>query len=190
MKPGADFKPITGKNVVLKARDASFLRDYYARRLRPDVLEWADVWPKNPSYEEVRLSFATQEESPKDWRLWIHSFAGRLVGEASLMDIDRSNRRAEFGICIFDPDYWQKGFGTEAGRLFLADAVKRFGLELVYELGCCSGKVDFHPRSLADPAFFKYLLNVADTVRHLFPEFLQAVVVKAGDEDIDLPVRG
>lgn len=132
MKPGTDFKPITGKLVVLRPRSQSLLREFYAKRLRADVLEWAEVWPANPTYEEVRLSFAAQEESSKEWRLWIHSFAGRLVGEASLVDIDRGNRRAEFAICIFDPDYWQKGFGTEAGMLFLQDAVRRFGLELVY----------------------------------------------------------
>jgi RimJ/RimL family protein N-acetyltransferase len=132
VKPGVDFKPISGKLVVLKPRDQSFLREYYVRRLRPDVLAWADVWPKNPTYEEVRLSFANQEESPKEWRLWIHSYASRLVGEVSLFDIDRTNKRAEFGICIFDPDYWGKGYGTEAGRLFLRDASQRFGLKLFY----------------------------------------------------------
>lgn len=132
MKPGVDFKPISGKLVVLKPRNQTLLREYYARRLRPDVLAWADVWPKNPTYEEVRLSFAKQEESPKEWRLWVHSFASRLVGEVNLFDIDRANKRAEFGICIFDPDYWGKGYGTEAGRLFLRDASSRFGLELFY----------------------------------------------------------
>ena len=132
MRPAADFKPISGKLVILKPRSRELLREFYTKRFKSDVLRWSDVWPENPTLEEVRLRFEEQEESSKEWRLWIHTIQGRLIGEISLTDIDSLKNRAELSIVLFDPPYWGQGYGTEATMLFLADAVKRFNLESVY----------------------------------------------------------
>lgn len=132
MKSSEAFKPVYGNLVFLARRDPSLLREFYAKRFREDVLEWADVWPKNPSYEEVRLRFEEQERSPREWRLWIHTRQGKLIGEVSLTDINHSRHTAEFSVVLFDPGYWGRGFGTEASRLFLKDAASRFNLETIY----------------------------------------------------------
>lgn len=117
---------------MLRARDSGFLREFYAKRFQADVLRWADVWPEEPGFEEVRLRFEEQERSPKEWRLWIHTLEGKLIGEVGLSDMDRFKRLAELSIVLFDPAYWGQGYGTEAATLFLADSVKRFNLEGVY----------------------------------------------------------
>jgi len=132
MKPDVNFTPIRGRSVVLRARDPMLLREFYAKRFQDEVLRWSDVWPANPTFEEVRLRFAEQERSSNEWRLWIHTLAGRLIGEVSLTDIDRLKRRAEFSIVLFDPAYWGRGYGSEAARLFLTEAAKRLDLELFY----------------------------------------------------------
>jgi|GEM_PF-3094416 len=132
MKLDVNFTPIRGRSVVLRARDPSLLREFYAKRFQPEVLRWSDVWPKDSTFEEVRLRFEEQERSPKEWRLWIHTLAGRLIGEVSLTDIDRLKRCAEFSIVLFDPAYWGRGYGSEAARLVLVEAAKRFDLELFY----------------------------------------------------------
>jgi RimJ/RimL family protein N-acetyltransferase len=132
MRPAADFKPLGGKLVLLRPRSRELLEDFYVKRFQAEVLEWADVWPKEPSFEEVRLRFHEQERSSKEWRLWIHTMQGKLIGEVSLFDIDQVECRAEFGIVLFDTAYWGRGYGTEAAGLFLYDAVKRFNLDSVY----------------------------------------------------------
>lgn len=132
MKPDEKFARLHGELVVLQARDPSLLREFYAKRFQPEVLRWSDVWPKDSTFEEVRLRFEEQERSPKEWRLWIHTLAGRLIGEVSLTDIDRLKRKAEFSIVLFDPAYWGRGYGSEAARLVLVEAAKRFDLELFY----------------------------------------------------------
>lgn len=132
MRPGPEFTPLSGKLVVLRPRSRELLGDFFRKRFQSEVLRWSDVWPANPSFEEVRLRFAEQEESSKEWRLWIHTVEGKLIGEISLTDIDNSKHSAELSIVLFDPPYWGQGYGTEAAALFLADVVSRFGLRSVY----------------------------------------------------------
>lgn len=39
---------------------------------------------------------------------------GRAIGTTALMDVDRDNGRAGFGIFIGEPDLWGRGYGTDA----------------------------------------------------------------------------
>lgn len=42
-----------------------------------------------------------------------------LIGVTSLHNIDWKNRHAEFGIVIWNPNYWDKGIGTDVARVLL-----------------------------------------------------------------------
>jgi RimJ/RimL family protein N-acetyltransferase len=55
----------------------------------------------------------------------------RLIGYAMLVDIDHSNRTAEFGILIGEADARGKGYGTEATTLMLDHAFTALGLSNV-----------------------------------------------------------
>jgi diamine N-acetyltransferase len=55
----------------------------------------------------------------------------RPIGNTSLMDIDRVNRGATFGILIGEPDARGQGYGTEATRLMLDYAFTAQGLHSV-----------------------------------------------------------
>lgn len=55
-----------------------------------------------------------------------------LVGSTGLMNIDWVNRQAEFGIGIFDKNYWNKGLGTDATRLVLKYAFEYLNLNRIY----------------------------------------------------------
>ena len=41
------------------------------------------------------------------------------VGQTGLFRVDHVSRAAVFYIAIYDPDYWSKGFGTEATKLLI-----------------------------------------------------------------------
>ena len=52
----------------------------------------------------------------------------RPVGTVVLMSVDYRNRRAEFGIGIGEPEYRDRGYGTETTRLMLDYAFNVVGL--------------------------------------------------------------
>ena len=54
------------------------------------------------------------------------------VGSVYLRDIDRNNRKCEYGIFIGDEDCRGKGIGTAAAKLALAHAFEELGLNRVY----------------------------------------------------------
>lgn len=43
----------------------------------------------------------------------------KLIGNCSLFNIEKLNRKAELGIIIGDKSYWNRGYGTEATQLLL-----------------------------------------------------------------------
>ena len=55
----------------------------------------------------------------------------RHIGNVGLHGIDWKNRLAEFGILIGEPDAWDQGYGTEAGRLMLAHGFDEIGLHRI-----------------------------------------------------------
>lgn len=56
---------------------------------------------------------------------------GRLVGCASLREIDAEHLQAELGYWIGRP-YWNQGFATEAGRAVVELGFERLGLNRIY----------------------------------------------------------
>ncbi len=56
---------------------------------------------------------------------------GRLVGCASLRDIDAENLQAELGYWIGVP-YWNQGFATEAARALVHYGLEQLGLNRIY----------------------------------------------------------
>jgi RimJ/RimL family protein N-acetyltransferase len=58
------------------------------------------------------------------------------IGNISLQNIDWINRSAEFAIIIGEKDYWDKGYGTEAGKLLIEHGFDRLNINRIW-LGCC-----------------------------------------------------
>ncbi|MDI5787868.1 GNAT family N-acetyltransferase [Bacillus licheniformis] len=51
-----------------------------------------------------------------------------MIGDLSIMDIDRRNRKAGFRIALHSPAYLNKGYGIEAVRLAMQLAFERLDL--------------------------------------------------------------
>jgi diamine N-acetyltransferase len=56
----------------------------------------------------------------------------RVIGSVHLTDVHRVNRSAEFSVLIGEPDYWSRGYGTEAAWVMLAHAFDDLNLHRVY----------------------------------------------------------
>lgn len=134
---------LEGKLVRLRANEESdmvlfhkFMNDVevkqYIRNYLPvsmkNQLEWFE---KNRNDKSV-VNFAIEDRKTR-----------RLIGNCSLMNIDTQNRNAKFGIMIGDKRYWNKGYGTEAGRLILAYGFDTLNL---HRIG--SGAKGFNERSI------------------------------------------
>lgn len=59
-------------------------------------------------------------------------FEGKLIGTAGFHSIDWVNRSTEYGIAIYDPNYWNKGIGTEVTMLMLKYAFEYLNLNRVW----------------------------------------------------------
>ncbi len=88
--------------------------------MRPMTLEQETAWYERAAVDEERHSFTIYERS-----------TARPVGNCGLFDVHPTNRRAEVGIMIGEPDARGLGYGTEAMRLLLDYAFTALGLHSV-----------------------------------------------------------
>jgi len=82
-----------------------------------DELEWYETIRRNKVREKV-FAIVTREQ-------------GHLVGLVGLHNIDFQSRNAEIGYFL-GPEYWRKGYGTEAVALALSYAFEWLNLRKVY----------------------------------------------------------
>lgn len=70
--------------------------------------------------EEWSRSTWKQRQERKGFTFAIETIAdGKLMGAVGLFDVDWTSRSAMFGISIYDPEKWGKGYGQESTSLFL-----------------------------------------------------------------------
>ena len=78
-----------------------------------------EEWIRKNSISHNSLHFAVDVE-------------GVLIGSVGLISIDWIARSAEFGIAIYDPNYWNRGIGTEVTQLMLKYAFEYLNLNRVW----------------------------------------------------------
>ena len=64
------------------------------------------------------------------------------IGTCGLHNIQPKDRDATFGIAIGEKDYWQKGYGTEAGEVLI-----KYGFEQLNLHRISSAAIEFNKRS-------------------------------------------
>jgi len=82
---------------------------------------WYEAMLSRPKAEQLMVIEAQQA----DEETWL------TVGNCSLMNIDWTNRNAEFGIVIGEKAEWDKGYGTAAVRLMLRHAFTNLNLHRI-----------------------------------------------------------
>jgi UDP-4-amino-4,6-dideoxy-N-acetyl-beta-L-altrosamine N-acetyltransferase len=98
----------------------------------PDV--HAQLFAHDPPTKEGHLRWfdSLRKRDDRVEFVIVENRSGRSVGTIGLSNIDRANRRAEYGILIGEADARGKGLAREASRLILAYAFETLRLHRVY----------------------------------------------------------
>jgi len=99
----------------------------------PKGLEFEEEWIKSKQKPDVR-----------DLTVGICTLGGLLIGTMGLHGIDPIHRTAVTGSVIFDEEYRNKGYGTDAKMILLDYAFNILGLEVIE-----SRAIGFNDRSAA-----------------------------------------
>lgn len=118
---------IEGRKVKLRdliETDISALWYWHYECADPEWVRW--YTPYKPIEKSTRDEFYTEqkweiEEALKQRvpsKLAIE-VAGKFIGIVGRYWIDKNTNWMNVGICIYDPDYWSGGYGTESFRLWI-----------------------------------------------------------------------
>lgn len=120
-----------GPRVKLRPLDEADTGDVVRWRSTPDIL--AQMFADEPPTRETHLRWLAgiQARGNRQEFVIVECATGRSIGTIGL-EIDKRNRRAEFGILIGEPDARGKGYAHEAGELILRYAFDDLKLHRVY----------------------------------------------------------
>lgn len=119
---------LAGERLCLRGPQESDKADRLACGRDPEFRRMVGGDPRTcPPLTEAEVT-GWYEAVRADSLYWIVEVDGRCIGTARLHQVDAQNRRARYAIGIFDPAYWNRGYGTEATRLVLAYAFDVLGL--------------------------------------------------------------
>lgn len=123
-----------GPRVLLRQKRQDDAQDDYRWRSQPELSRFDAAKPLSMSYEEFLALYEEELRSPSPYRrsLSIEDEAGRHIGNVMYYNIDAVHREAELGITIGEPEYWSRGYGTEAARLLVEFLVDQIGFQRVY----------------------------------------------------------
>ncbi|RSN34147.1 GNAT family N-acetyltransferase [Amycolatopsis sp. WAC 01416] len=122
---------LTGENVVLTQLDETYFET---------------AWKALQEPESIRLTGTHAQFTPEQIRDWLAGRPGlddradyaivrkgdRVhVGDLALTDVDKDNRSGAFRIALNGPEFFGKGYGTEATKLLLDYAFDVVGLHRV-----------------------------------------------------------
>ncbi len=131
---------LEGKRVRLRSFELSDLDEimkYWNNMELRRLLGSADRGPtaRNEEEEWIKDTWKLRRER-KAFTFAIETTAdNKLIGGTGLFNISWTNRSAEAGISIYNPEYWSKGYGVESFNLILGFAFRdlnmnRVGLEV------------------------------------------------------------
>ncbi len=81
--------------------------------------------------EQEERFYDSASTSDAVWFAIYERATGRPIGTTQIREINRANGTATFGFMIGEPDFWNRGFGSEATSLVLDYAFHAMGLHNV-----------------------------------------------------------
>ncbi len=107
-----------GTHIVLRPIEVEDLPRYVRWFADSRVLEYFGPFrPMNLAQERAWWDAQNSDRSAVNFAC---EFEGRHIGGGGFCGIDHMHRRAEVGLCIGEPDLWDRGLGTDMLRTLLA----------------------------------------------------------------------
>lgn len=140
------FKPLFNGKLVRLAAPQPDDHVYFARwSENDDYLRVMDNDPARPMNPETHAQWEQGFiSSPNTYHFRLRTLSDdRLIGMVALGGIEWTNQTANLGIAIGDPQYWSKGYGTDAIRLILGYGFRELNLHRI-----TSSTISYNVRSI------------------------------------------
>ena len=121
-----------GENVTLRPLTLSDTEDILRWRSEANVR--ANLLSARPPTREEHIQWfeAARLRRDREDFVIVHMTSGRTVGTVSLVGTQSTERAAEFGILIGEPDFRGKGLARESSQLVLRYGFSVLGLESIF----------------------------------------------------------
>ncbi|HDZ17564.1 hypothetical protein LCGC14_1010370 [marine sediment metagenome] len=112
------FPFIEGQSVNLLPINSEHVEIYIKWENNPKVRRYSRNVIPITSEEQKKVIEEAKVDKRIIFEIW-HKEDKKPIGFAELNDNDWINRRAEIGLMIGEPEYWNRGLATEAGKLLV-----------------------------------------------------------------------
>ncbi|MEB6297581.1 GNAT family N-acetyltransferase [Staphylococcus xylosus] len=119
------------KNIKLRDTIESDVNEYFKIPFSKELLEMygSDMSHKNEkSFSKAQLLVDQIRANPYEWCI---EYNGKFIGQVRLTKDDENNK-AKFAIGIFNPQYWNKGIGTNVTRAILKFGFSKLKLHRIH----------------------------------------------------------
>ncbi len=110
----------------LEVSDAKKLSKYINDEQLKEYL--SNVFPFNTFMEEELIRRVSQKSNEVYFAIEVNN---NVVGTTVLYEIDFISRKSEFGVAIYNKEYWNKGIGSEVLKLMLKYGFEVLGLNRI-----------------------------------------------------------
>lgn len=108
-----------GEKIYLRPVEEEDLKLFYFGKNNPDVRETLFLFYPM-TYDQIKIEIQSLQASKENLTFTIvEKLTGKAIGQTSFVRIDYVSRMATFFLAIWDPDYWSRGYGTEATQLMI-----------------------------------------------------------------------
>lgn len=123
-----------GSRVVLRQKRLGDAADDYRWRRDPELARYDAARPVTTPYAEYLALYQDDLAYPNPYRssLAIEDLAGRHIGNAMYYNADYLRQQAEIGITLGEREYWNRGYGAEAVRLFVRYVLAKTGFRRLH----------------------------------------------------------
>ena len=125
---------VSGKRIRLRRKRLSDASSDYAWRRDPALARYDAARPTQLTYEEFLANYTRELLHPQAYRRTyaVEDHSALHIGNVMYYNIDLSRREAELGITIGNPDYWGRGYGSEAVDLFVDHVFTETAVTRIY----------------------------------------------------------
>ena len=123
-----------GRKVVLREKRMEDVVADYAWKSDIQLARLDAVPPLEMPFVHFSLTYKEElhRPDPRSHRFAIDTLEGKHIGNCMYYGLDTEQQETEVGILIGDPQYWSKGYGTEAMTMLLDHLFQNMNMKRVY----------------------------------------------------------